>query len=211
MVKVFNFESNYNEFSANTYVVGELNGPCVIIDLGSTGRRVLDYVKTNHTEVKAILLTHGHYDHIRGVDKFLDQNPNVPVYIDRYDIELTTNPKLNCSHLDRESVEIHHKVSTFKDLDILDFGEGLEFEVIETPFHTDGSVCFINRASSACFSGDTLFKGSIGRSDLTTSNRNYIESSLEKVKSFDKNLVVYPGHGEITTINDELINNYFLK
>ena len=211
MVKVFNFENDFTEFSANTYVVGELNGPCVVIDLGNTGRRVIDYIKTNHTEVKAILLTHGHFDHIRGVDKFITHFPNTKIYIDRYDEELLTNPKLNCSHLERESVEVKSKVEVFKDSDILDFGDKLVFEVIETPFHTDGSVCFINKAYSACFSGDTLFKGSIGRSDLTTSNRNYIESSLEKVKSFDKNLIVYPGHGEITTINDELINNYFLK
>ena len=85
------------------------------------------------------------------------------------------------------------------------------YQVYETPFHTEGSVCFLNAKLSALFSGDSLFKGSIGRYDLPTSNKNNIKSSLEIIKEFDENLIVYPGHGEITTIKEELKNNYYLQ
>ena len=67
MIKVFRFDNDYNEFSANTYVVGEKGHPCVVIDLGSTQQRIIDYIKQNHSSCSGILLTHGHFDHIAGI------------------------------------------------------------------------------------------------------------------------------------------------
>lgn len=212
MIKCFNFDYDYTELSSNTYIIGEKYGPCVIIDLGSTQRKISDYIKENHSEVKAILLTHNHFDHIRGIDKFLEKFSNVPIYIDEYDYEGLKNSKLNCSLIEGHPFIVKaNNVFKVKNQQILDFGKNLLFKVYETPFHTDGSVCYLNEDINALFSGDTLFKGSIGRADLPTSNRNLIRSSLDIVKKFNENLVVYPGHGETTTIKEELLNNYYLK
>lgn len=212
MIKCFNFDYDGLEFSSNTYVVGEKEGPCVIIDLGSTNKKIINYIRENHSEVKAILLTHGHFDHIRGINSFLNVFKDCPVYVDANDYELLINEKLNCSSISGENVTVKSEnIKTFKDHDLLEFDETNIYEVFETPFHTDGSVCLLNKKENALFTGDTLFKGSIGRYDLITSNRNYLSNSLQIVKKFDKELVVYPGHGEKTTMKHELINNYYLK
>lgn len=212
MIKCFNFDNDLNEFSANTYVVGEKTKSCVVIDLGSTSKKIINFIKENFIEVKAILLTHAHFDHIRGINKFLEEFKNVPVYVDINDYELLKNNRLNCSLLANELVSVKtNNVITFKNKDILKFDDVNVFEVYETPFHTEGSVCFLNRKLNALFTGDALFKGSIGRYDLPTSNKNSVRSSLEIIKQFDANLNVYPGHGQTTTIKDELKNNYYLK
>lgn len=211
MIKTFNFDYIPDEFCSNTYIVGELNEPCVIIDYGSTSKKLIEYIKSQYSEVKAVLITHGHFDHIRGLNLFNKFFPNTPIYTDRYDKELLKDAKLNSSNLTGEKVVINLSIKTFKDNEILNFGKGLNFKVYETPYHTDGSVCFLNEEEHALFTGDSLFKGSIGRADLITSNRSLIASSLETIKEFDKNLIVYPGHGEITSIEKELINNQYLK
>ena len=211
MIETFNFDYIPDEFCSNTYIVGELNEPCVIIDYGSTSKKLIEYIKSQYSEVKAVLITHGHFDHIRGLNLFNKFFPNTPIYIDRYDKELLKDAKLNSSNLTGEKVVINLSIKTFKDNEILNFGKGLNFKVYETPYHTDGSVCFLNEEEHALFTGDSLFKGSIGRADLITSNRSLIASSLETIKEFDKNLIVYPGHGEITSIEKELINNQYLK
>lgn len=212
MIKCFNFDNDFNEFSANTYVVGEKSKSCVIIDLGSTSKKIINFIKENFIEVKAILLTHAHFDHIRGINKFLEEFKDVPVYIDINDYELLKDSRLNCSLLANEPLLVRsNNIITFKNKDILNFDDLNVYQVYETPFHTEGSVCFLNAKLNALFSGDSLFKGSIGRYDLPTSNKNNIKSSLEIIKEFDENLIVYPGHGEITTIKEELKNNYYLQ
>lgn len=211
MIKVFNFDHSIDEFCANIYIVGKENGPCVIIDYGSTSQKLINYIKIHYSEVRALLLTHGHFDHIRGLSKFHDYFSKTPIYIDEFDYELLKNPKFNGSYLTNETVKINLDVKVFKNLDILNFGDGLKFQVFETPYHTDGSVCLLNQEENALFTGDSLFKGSIGRDDLITSNRNLLKDSLEIIKGFDTKLVVYPGHGFITTIGEELKNNPYLN
>ena len=172
MVKTFRFDDDYEEFSSNTYVVGTKGENCVIIDFGTTKRNIYSFISDNFSSVDAVLITHGHFDHIRGINKFLSIYLNVPVYIDINDKELLTDPKLNCSCDFSEKVLIDLKnINYFRNGDILKFKD-LEFEIVETPYHTDGSVCILNYANKAVFTGDSLFKGTIGRSDLRTSNRN---------------------------------------
>ena len=210
MVKVFNFEGS-NIFSSNVYIVGKENGPCVVIDIGYLSKGIIEYIKTHHTEIKAIILTHGHFDHIAGLNDFMKSFGETKVYIDRFDLELVTNPKLNCSRFGRTIVTYNGEVIDFKDGDTLDFGDDLVFKIYETPFHTEGSVCILNKSENALFTGDSLFKGSIGRYDLITSDHSKLKNSLDIIKCFDNKLVVYPGHGEITTIEEELKNNLYLK
>ena len=211
MIKTFRFESDTSEFSANTYVVGDKGGRCVVIDLGSTQQRVIDYIKENHTSCSGILLTHGHFDHIRGIEKFLETF-SCTVFVHAKDQELLENPKLNCSHFS-EKKDISLKLSNIyllDDEDEIDFKNGYIFKVIETPFHTNGSVCFLCEKENALFTGDTLFKGSIGRTDLPKGNEKLVISSLSKLIELDDSLRVYPGHGDETTLGKEKSQNGFL-
>ena len=212
MVKIFRFDNDRDEFSGNTYVVGEKGGPCVVIDLGTTQNRVIDYIKENHTSCRGILLTHGHFDHIRGVSKFLETF-SCTVFISRNDDELLTDSRLNGSKYEDEKEVILNIGNKYllDDEDEINFGNGLFFKVIETPFHTNGSVCFLYEKENALFTGDTLFRGSIGRTDLPRGNERVVNDSLTKLSRLDKNLRIYPGHGELSTLDNELKNNYFFK
>lgn len=84
-----------------------------------------------------------------------------------------------------------------------------KFEIIKTPGHTSDSVTFYFKEENVMFTGDFIFKGTIGRTDLPTGNMKVMESSIEKIKKYDKNITFYPGHGENTTLEDEINNNYF--
>ena len=211
MVKTFRFETDQNEFSANTYVVGEKGGRCVVIDLGSTQNRVIDYIKENFTSCSGIILTHGHFDHIRGIKKFLETF-SCTVFIHEKDVELLEDPKLNGSHyMDAKDFSLKiNNIYYLDDEDEIDFHNGYIFKVISTPFHTDGSVCLLCEKEHALFTGDTLFKDSIGRTDLPRGNSKLINESLSKLLNLDDSLKVYPGHGDETTLKHEKETNSFL-
>lgn len=211
MVKTFRFETDQNEFSANTYVVGEKGGRCVVIDLGSTQNRVIDYIKENFTSCSGIILTHGHFDHIRGIKKFLETF-SCTVFIHEKDVELLEDPKLNGSHyMDTKDFSLKiNNIYYLDDEDEIDFHNGYIFKVISTPFHTDGSVCLLCEKEHALFTGDTLFKDSIGRTDLPRGNSKLINESLSKLLNLDDSLKVYPGHGDETTLKHEKETNSFL-
>ncbi len=212
MVKIFRFDSEYDdEFCSNSYVIGEKGGPFILVDIGSTSDRILNYVKENHTSCLGVLLTHGHFDHFRGLDKFL-KHYNCTVFIDKDEEEKLHNARLNCSKMNGEDLNIDlNNIYLLDDEDEINFINKYYIKVIETPFHTNGSVCYLLKSENALFSGDTLFKGSIGRSDLPTSSNRSIKDSLKKLTKLDPNLTVYPGHGEITTLKKELETNIYLK
>ena len=211
MVKTFRFDNDTKEFSANTYVIGEKGGPCIVIDLGSTQTRVISYIKENHTSCLGILLTHGHFDHIRGLNNFLKEF-NCTVFIDFNDKDFLIDSKLNGSKYSEENQVIVKTTNIYEldDEDEINFGDGYLFKVIETPFHTNGSVCYLCEKENALFSGDTLFKGSIGRTDLPTGSERLVNSSLKKLLNLNPKLVVYPGHGETTTLEKEISSNPYL-
>ena len=209
MIKVFRFDNDRFEFSANTYVVGIKNGPCVVIDLGTTQSRVIDYIKENHTSCSGILLTHGHFDHIRGINKFLEQF-NCTIFINEKDADYLDDSRLNGSGKSEIIVKSQNRY-LLDDEDEINFGNNLLFKVVETPFHTPGSVCFLYENENALFTGDTLFKGSIGRTDLPGGKEKLVESSLNKLKTLDHELKVFPGHGDETTLKHEIETNYFMN
>jgi Zn-dependent hydrolases, including glyoxylases len=212
MIKTFRYENDVDEFSANSYVVGEINGPCVVIDLGSTSNRIIKYIKDNHMSCSGILLTHGHWDHIRGINAFLESFPNTSIFIDENDAELLINSYLNGSKsMDVKEGVVNIEPYRFEDGDELKFSNNLVFEVIETPFHTIGSVCLLDKQDNALFTGDTLFKGDIGRSDLPHSASRMQAQSLAKIKNLDSKLHIFPGHGDDSVLSKELENNIYLR
>ncbi len=212
MVKTFRFDNIYSdELCSNTYVIGEEKGPFLIVDIGTTNERIFDYLKGHHTYCLGVLLTHGHFDHFRGIANFLKRY-NCTVFIDEKDKELLTNPRLNCSKMSGENISVDlDNIYYLDDEDEINFINKYYVKIIETPFHTKGSVCFLIKSENALFTGDTLFKNSIGRSDLPTGSNKTISSSLKKIINLNEDLNVYPGHGELTTLKLEKQKNIYLK
>ena len=200
----FYFDNPF-DLNSNSYLLVDDSNNCVVID-PSKAKVILDYIEANHLNLKAILLTHGHFDHIKGVKYF-----NVPVYIHKDDAELLREPKLNCSdRFSREDIVIDATPTLISDDEVLNILDE-PIKVIHTPFHSMGSVCFYLKDSDALISGDTLFQYSIGRTDFITSDPSLINSSLAKLMKLPDQTVVYPGHGPKTTIGIERKLNSFVS
>ena len=186
----------------------------VIVDPGMSNpsecSRVADFVSANGLQLKAILLTHGHFDHIYGV-KWCVDSYGVPVYMNPADSVIVENAPKHASAFGLDEPQIDFSTKDIADGDILSFGE-MSFEVVSTPGHTPGGVCYIDKGNSFMFSGDTLFAGTIGRSDLPGGDYDsLILSLMNKLMFLDGDMEVFPGHGGNTTIGDERTQNPFLQ
>ena len=190
-------------YMANCYVLWKQKH-VLLIDPGSSSRKLLQYLQENEAIVDGILLTHGHFDHIGGVDYFASKF-QCPVYIDEEDKEFLTTPYLNCSMPGRETV-IQTKVVNYKP-NINNVGV-FTFETIYAPGHTHG--CTMLKFGDILFSGDVLFKQSIGRTDLPKGSNSEMNNTLAMIKTLNPDLTVYPGHGEDTILSEELKYNPYL-
>ncbi|MCR5301618.1 MAG: MBL fold metallo-hydrolase [Lachnospiraceae bacterium] len=187
------------------FVYDEDTRECVVIDPAKNG--LYDKLAGNGFEVKAILLTHGHFDHIMGVHE-LTKKSEAKLYALAAEDELCRNSYLNASEQIGRPYTVEPDV-LLTDGDEFEIGE-MKFKVIATPGHTLGSCCYYLESMKWLFSGDTLFCGSIGRSDLPTGNGKQIMESVGMlVDTFDEDVKVYPGHGDTTTIGYEKTHNPF--
>jgi glyoxylase-like metal-dependent hydrolase (beta-lactamase superfamily II) len=184
----------------NCYLL-KANGVAVIIDPGAKIQRILDAL--GDTPLIAVLLTHGHFDHIGAINDLLAVHP-VPVYLHPDDEPLMSDPQLNYSFPKRFTVD----VSTLPYPAILELGP-FRFEIIDAPGHTSGSVML--KIGEHLFSGDTLFKLSVGRTDLKTGNPTAMKHTLRSIKSMHGPLTIWPGHDDSTTLEDELKQNPYLR
>ena len=191
------------------FLINESTEETVIFDPAYAGKKIADYVSDNGLKVKAICLTHGHYDHIMGIKEFKEIY-NVPVYACREEEKLLGDGELNHS-----SVHYDHAVTVKPDI-LLDDGEefqtaGIKIKMIHTPGHTHGRCCYYIKDMNMLISGDTLFEGSVGRTDLPTGSMSEMMRSLsDKLSELPDDTDVYPGHGGYTTIGDEKkYNPYF--
>ncbi len=178
----------------------------VIFDIGKDLQVIEKAIKDNNITLEAIILTHGHYDHIGGVESFKERH-NLKVYAHKDEVEVTNNGNNNISALRfKEPIEFVPDV-------LLDDGEVIEFgtfslKTIHTPGHTVGCACYLDEKEKVVFTGDTLFKNAYGRVDLPTSTNEIKHSIVEKLFTLDDDVVVYPGHGESSTIGYERKHNY---
>lgn len=198
-------ESN---FSANTYLlIDDLNN-VIVIDPGFPGSDLTNQLLAQGMNVKAILLTHTHYDHMRGVIPLVEAF-KCPVYAHHLDVLLFENENFHKFYTDADNLKLPNNIITVENDETLTI-LNMEIKVIHTPFHTRGSVLYVIPALNSVFSGDTLFKGSIGRLDLFGSAPLELTSSLETIKKLPKSFNVFPGHGDATTIEAELKSNPYL-
>lgn len=220
-MEIFGFAAG--PFQTNCYVATgapEMDGlstPCVIVDPGMGAFEVVrGEVEKRDWKPEAILLTHGHIDHVRDVAEASDFW-DIPVFIHESDNVLLANPKLGGSsfgHLfDIDSMQAYTEADFFEDGDEVKWA-GLNFEVIHAPGHSPG--CVMLRASDGedeiVFSGDVLFKGAIGRVDLPGSSPEHMQQSLkDKVLPLADDLMILPGHGSASSIGEERATNPFLQ
>jgi len=196
-------------YGANCYIVGsEKSKDVMIIDPGADSKKIKELINNNSYNPKLILLTHGHGDHI-GAAQDLKKEYNIPIYIHKADINMLKDENLNfTSRMYKNGISVNaDKLLNEGDNITID---NMKFKVIHTPGHTEGSICVIHK--KILFSGDTLFRGSIGRTDLPGGNHDKIISSIkEKLLILDEDTEVYPGHEDSTTIKFEKENNPFFR
>lgn len=178
----------------------------VAIDPSYNTEAMLRYLQEEQMELAAILLTHGHFDHIAGIDA-LREATGAPVYLHEADADMPEDCEKNLSVITEQAFS--RKAADW----LLAGGErlelaGMEIEVLHTPGHTLGSTCYL--AEDLLFSGDTLFHLSIGRTDLPGSDGEQMRQSLQKLCALEKEYVVYPGHGQSTSLGLEVQNNPYL-
>jgi len=196
-------------YEENCYVVIDEND-CTLIDPGFNFDKINNLIKSNKYNLSTIILTHGHIDHLGDLDKISKEYPNACIYIHELDLNMLFDVSLNASKLFGmpKAYPKTINVKTVKDQDRIN-----KFKVYHVPGHTKGSiVLYLDYSNGMLFTGDTLFKNSVGRTDLPTGSMIEIEKSLEKIiKSFSKSINILPGHYSKTTLKDELKNNPYLK
>ena len=185
----------------NCYIVtDEDTKKCVIIDPGGDSSMILDYIESNNLSPVAVLLTHGHYDHHQALDVIIEDT-GVPVYIHEDEVDRSGQPKLHM-------LSDNGNLSFYAEGAEIDIGN-LRFKVIETPGHSLGSVTLI--CEDALFTGDTLFRGSIGRTDLEGGSEDVIMKSLKRLAELEGDYEVYPGHAESSTLSYERSFNGYMR
>ncbi|EWM53791.1 MBL fold metallo-hydrolase [Ruminococcus flavefaciens] len=193
---------------ANCYIVETAPGRCVAVDIGGDSRLLLEFLKMKKLRLSKILLTHGHFDHIGGVEE-VRSITGAEVYIHELDAHMLTS-EVHSLASDMSFVKftpVTDWTCVYGDCYIND-GE-LEFRVLHTPGHSQGSVCYV--CGDALFSGDTLFCCSVGRTDFPHSSASAMTYSLNKLYHLDGDYKVYPGHNETTTLDYERGSNPYMK
>jgi len=186
----------------NCYIVtDDASLQCAVIDPGDESNTILDYLEDNHLVCKAIFLTHGHYDHVGAVYAVAEET-GAPVYIHRMDAAAEGQTS---SH---SSFALPEGGTYYDEGDEISIGD-LTFHVMHTPGHTPGGVSLI--CGNAIFCGDTLFRGSCGRTDLPGGNYDEELRSLARLCRLSGDYEVYPGHMDSTSLERERNFNYYCK
>lgn len=176
------------------FVINSETSQCLIVDPGGDPQHLLNKLNDLHLEPRAILLTHAHVDHINAIPELKKQFPDLPVMMHEHDLPLY-HSKDNSILPWIPATQNLPDTQPFSDI------EGFDITLIHTPGHTQGGVCYYLPSISSLISGDTLFDGDIGRTDLPGGNyRQLVSSITEKLFTLPEETIVYPGHGSSSTI-----------
>lgn len=187
--------------SSNTYILrDDKSNKCIIIDPASNAEVIKAKIESLSLTPALILLTHGHFDHISAGDELRDIY-DVPLGVHEEDEKMLYSPILNASSLLLGSeIKLKKADMVFRDGEAITIS-GITLKAMHTPGHTEGSTVFLGNGFA--FSGDTLFASGYGRYDLPGGSAEKLFASLKKLFLLDENIIVYPGHGEETTISRE--------
>lgn len=195
------------ELQENCFILFDENKDAFVVDPGGSSENIIEAIDKNELNIKYILLTHGHFDHV-GAVAALVKKYKAPVYMSKDDGAFLESPKevrASSFGMQIESADVDVFV---KEGDEIPFSEGT-IKVIETPGHTLGSVCYL--FENYLFAGDTLFNGSIGRTDFPESDHSLMIESLKKLKKLDDEIYVLSGHGPESQISYEKMTNPYLR
>ena len=189
------------QLETNCYIVMNENTlECVVIDPGDEANTILDYLEDRKLKCVAILLTHGHFDHVGAVDAVAEET-GATVYMHELDDAKNSRQYMMRYYLPESGKYL-------KDGEVLNLA-GLEFHIMATPGHTLGGVTI--RCEDALFTGDTLFKGSCGRTDLPGGNMDTQLESIRRICELPGDYEVYPGHMDSSTLERERMYNYYCR
>ena len=197
--------------SANCYVIcDEKTKIGAVIDPGDCKPVLLKAIEESGIEnLKYILCTHGHFDHVTGVAKLKDKYADAEILIGAEDAGALNDEILSLGKYFRIPFQPCYADRLLKNGDIIEIGD-IALEVISTPGHTPGGVLYYSRKENVVFTGDTIFKGSVGKTTFVGGDGAQLMKSLEKIKNLPEDCIIYSGHGEKTTVGHELKYNMFL-
>lgn len=194
-------------WGSNCYVLGD-NGEGVVIDPAVETGKIIECINKNALKIKYIILTHAHADHILYVSD-LRKETGAKIVMHKSDVVTMGNPLLNAVIMLGHDISFPDADMYVEDGDVLEVG-GLKLEILHTPGHTPGCICI--KTGSVIFTGDTLFRVSIGRTDLGNGNyEDIIKSIKSKLMTLHDDVTVYPGHNDSTTIGFERMKNPYLR
>ena len=195
-------------FDENCYVVSDNTGEGVVIDPGGMASTILEYIRGAKLSIKAVLNTHGHCDHI-GADDAIRDATEAPLYIHKEDAPMLGDVKLNLSAFMGFRALARPAEHLLSEGDVISFGQS-KLEVLHTPGHSKGGVCFVG--DGVVFTGDTLFAGSIGRSDFPGGSEVELIGNIKKrLLVLPDDMKVYSGHGPSSEIGWERVRNPYLQ
>jgi hydroxyacylglutathione hydrolase len=200
---------NSNIADENSYLFSS-GKEAMIVDPGFNGESLLNYIEPLGLKITKVLLTHGHYDHIRDI-RLLAKKHNFTIYIHEQDVPMLSNASLSYATHFGGSFQLtkDQSVQVLKDGDMISFGDEV-IEVIHTPGHTAGSVCYLLKPY--LFSGDTLFKRAFGRTDLASGSAKDMQESIKKLfERVHKDIYIYPGHDKTSRMSEELEHNLMVR
>ena len=204
---MFVYPMTVGPVATNCYLVGdESTHVAAIVDPGAHGQQIAEVVKKSDYQVDTILLTHTHFDHISGLSELLLalNAPDLPIYVHKSDY-----PGAEAGFGDKQSLEAYEQqIHFYDDGDTVPLGDKT-IQVIHTPGHTPGGVSLL--VEDCLFTGDTLFCGSCGRTDLPSSKPMDLLASLRRLSELKGDYIVYPGHEQFTTLDQERDTNPFMR
>ncbi len=200
------------DFQTNSYVVratGQTKD-CVVIDTGLSSEPLIDFLEENNLNPIAVIFTHGHADHIAGLNLLHNRPGDIKVAIHTDDAQMLTDPVKNLSIMTGVGFTSAAADVIIQAEEPIEFA-GIRFEVLHTPGHTPGGICLYCPDVGVLFSGDALFADSIGRTDFPGGNyQQLIDSIKSKLLALPDETIVYTGHSPATTIGDERRHNQYL-
>ena len=200
-------------YQTNCYILrdSEIAKDCLIVDAGLQAGELIDFLGEHKLNPVAVILTHGHADHIAGVAVLRENFPDIKVYIHKLDARMLTEAKGNLSAMAGVPFSTEPAEFSLEEGTIIEQA-GIKLQVLHIPGHTPGGICLYSEDEGIVFTDDTLFADSIGRTDITDGNMTQLIKCIKgKLFSLPDETICYPGHGSVTTIREEKAHNPFLQ